>query len=86
MSGSASWVDGLWLTSDESRTECFKTWSSYDNGSKAVGSRLLLGVVRKRIYRRRVMLILEYISTHGNQESGNVYLSQKDIVNNYTET
>ena len=25
---------------------------------------LLLCVVRKRIYRRRVMLILEYISTH----------------------
>ena len=25
-------------------------------------------VVRKRIYRRRVMLILEYISTHGTPE------------------
>ena len=51
----ASWVDGLWLTSDESesRTECVKTWSSYDNVWKAVGSRLLLCVVRKRIYRRR---------------------------------
>ena len=33
----------------------------------AVGSRLLC-VVRKRIYRRRVMLILEYISTHGTPE------------------
>ena len=29
---SASWADGLWLTSDESRTECVMTWSSYDNG------------------------------------------------------
>ena len=33
---SASWVDGLWLTSDESRTECVKTWSSYDNGRQLV--------------------------------------------------
>ena len=35
-SASASWVDGLWLTSDEARTECFKTWSSYDNGRQLV--------------------------------------------------
>ena len=28
--------DGLWLTSDESRTECVKTWSSYDNGRQLV--------------------------------------------------
>ena len=31
-------------------------------------SRLLLCVVSKRTYRRRVMLILEYISTHGTPE------------------
>ena len=30
--------------------------------------RLLLCVVRKKIYRRRVMLILEYISTHVTPE------------------
>ena len=35
---SASWVDGLWLTSesDESRTECVETWSSDDNGRQLV--------------------------------------------------
>ena len=33
---SASWVDGLWLISDESRTECVNTWSSYDNGRRLV--------------------------------------------------
>ena len=32
----ASWVDGLWLTSDESRTECVETWSSDDNGRQLV--------------------------------------------------
>ena len=35
-SASASWVDGLWLTSDESRTECVETWSSDDNGRQLV--------------------------------------------------
>ena len=33
---SASWVDGLWLTSDESRTECVETWTSDDNGRQLV--------------------------------------------------
>ena len=28
--------DGLWLTSDESRMECIKTWSSYDKGRQLV--------------------------------------------------
>ena len=27
---------GLLLTSDESRTECLKTWSRYDNGRQLV--------------------------------------------------
>ena len=39
-----------------------------DNGRQLHGSKLLLCVVRKIIYRRRVMLILEYISTHGTPE------------------
>ena len=29
-------TDVLWLTNDESRTECVKTWSSYDNGRQLV--------------------------------------------------
>ena len=37
-------------------------------GSWLLGSSLLLCVVRQIICRRRVMLILEYISTHGTPE------------------
>ena len=32
----ASWVDGLWLTSDESRAEYVKSWGSYDNGRQLI--------------------------------------------------
>ena len=60
----ASWVDGLWLTSDESRAEYVKSWGSYDKW-KAVDSRLLLSVVENRICWHCVKLIFECISTHG---------------------
>ena len=52
------------MKSDESRTECIKTWSIYDNGRQLVPGYLLC-MVRKIICRCHVMLILEYISTHG---------------------
>ena len=39
-----AWVDVLWLTSDESRTECVKTWSSCNNGRQLHSSWLRIPV------------------------------------------
>ena len=39
MSASASWyswVDELWLSGEESRAECTKTWGSYDIGGQFI--------------------------------------------------
>ena len=54
-----------WLTFAQRTTRgshAWKTWSIYDNGRQLVLDRLLWCVVRKRIYRHRVMLIPNFRS------------------------